>query len=138
MPQTDPFHSLVPRKMTDAELARAIRLDLESELDATNLYAAHIEATDNEDAKRVLRHIMNEEKEHATLFWELLKRLDPKVAEETELASLKVRMLIAGASDEEVEAAEEAAEAGDAQEEAEAPAPRARTLTVGSLRGARR
>lgn len=131
MPQTDPFHSLVPRKMTDAELARAIRLDLESELDATNLYAAHIEATDNEDARRVLRHIMNEEKEHATLFFELLKRLDPKLAEEAETAELKVRLLIAGASEEEVETAGEAAEAGaDAP-----PEPPSHRFTVGALRG---
>ena len=132
MPQTDPFHSLVPRKMTDSELARAIRLDLEAELDAINLYAAHIEATDNEEAKRVLRHVMDEEKEHATLFYELLKRLDPTIAEEAETAALKVRLLAAGASDEEVEAVERGAEAA---EEAPAPAaPAARTLTVGSLR----
>ena len=131
MPQTNPFHSLVPRKMTDSELARAIRLDLESELDATNLYAAHIEATDNEDARRVLRHIMNEEKEHATLFFELLKRLDPTLAEEAETADLKYRLLVAGASGEEVEAAGEAAESG-----AEAlPEPPSHRFTVGALRG---
>jgi len=131
MPQTDPFHSIVPRKMTDAELARAIRLDLEAELDAINLYAAHIEATDNEEAKRVIRHIMNEEKEHATLFYELLKRLDPYMAEEAESAGLKVRLLVAGASDEEVERVE--AEGGIAAE----PAPETplHKLTVGALRG---
>jgi hypothetical protein len=131
MPQTDPFHSLVPRKMTDSELARAIRLDLESELDATNLYAAHIDATDNEDAKRVLRHIMNEEKEHATLFFELLKRLDPTLAEEAGTAELKYRLLVSGASDEEVEEAEERAGAG-AEEPPEPPSHR---FTVGALRG---
>ena len=130
MPQTNPFHSLVPRKMTDTELARAIRLDLEAELDAVNLYAAHMDATDNEDAKRVLRHILNEEKEHATLFWELLKLLDPKLAEEAATASEKVRLLVAGASDEEVEAFEEAAEGG---EPAAAPIPVHR-FTVGNLR----
>lgn len=135
MPQTPPFHSLVPRKMTDTELARAIRLDLESELDAINLYAAHIDATDNEDAKRVLRHIMNEEKEHATLFYELLKRLDPTLAEEAESAGLKVRMLVAGASDEEIEGLEASGEGGG--EAAAAPEPAARKLTVGSLRRAR-
>lgn len=134
MPQTDPFHSLVPRKMTDTELARAIRLDLESELDATNLYAAHIDATDNEEAKRVLRHIMNEEKEHATLFWELLKRLDPKLAEEAVGASEKVRMLAAGASDEEIEAYEAGEEKGEA---AALPQPSPRKFTVGGLRGSR-
>ena len=67
MPQTNPFHAMVPRKLTDSELARAIRLDMEAELDAINLYAAHIEATDNEDAKAILRHVMDEEREHAAL-----------------------------------------------------------------------
>ncbi|WP_373049585.1 demethoxyubiquinone hydroxylase family protein [Vulgatibacter sp.] len=129
MPQTDPFHSLVPRKMTDSELARAIRLDLEAELDAVNLYAAHIDATDNEDAKRVIRHVMNEEKEHAALFFELLKRLDPEQAEEAAKADTKYRLLVAGASDEEVEAAEEAGEGG-----AEPPEPAVHQLTVGGLR----
>jgi len=134
MPQTPPFHSLVPRKMTDTELARAIRLDLESELDAVNLYAAHIDATDNEDAKRVLRHIMKEEKKHATLFFELLKRLDPVLAEEAETAELKVRLLVAGASDEEIEALEANEDKGAAEA---AAAPVARKLTVGSLRRSR-
>lgn len=129
MPQTNPFHSLVARKMTDSELARAIRLDLESELDATNLYAAHIDATDNEEAIRVLRHIMNEEKEHATLFWELLKRLDPVFAQETLDASEKVRLLVAGASDEEVEALEKAPRRPSDEIPAEV-----RSFTVGSLR----
>ena len=81
MPQTNPFHSLVPRKMTDKELARAIRLDMESEFDAINLYSAHIEATDNEEAKAILAHVMDEEKEHAALFWQLIHRLDPEQAE---------------------------------------------------------
>lgn len=129
MPQTNPFHSLVPRKMTDSELARAIRLDLEAELDAVNLYAAHIDATDNEDAKRIITHVMNEEKEHAALFFELLKRLDPEQAEEALKADAKYRLLVAGASDEEVEAVGEEG-AGAALPER----PLAR-LTVGQLRG---
>lgn len=132
MPQTNPFHHLVPRKMTDSELARAIRLDLESELDAINLYAAHIEATDNQEAIHVIRHIMNEEKEHATLFFELLKRLDPDLAREAENAGLKVRLLMAGASDEEVEAIGEGGEP-----EAPVPEPPTHRLTVGGLRSRR-
>ena len=134
MPQTNPFHSLVPRKMTDTELARAIRLDLEAELDAINLYAAHIDATDNEDAKRVIRHVMDEEKEHATLFFELLKRLDPTMAEEALAADAKVRMLIAGATDEEGEALE----TSGTQAEEKVPEPPLHRFTVGPLRPARR
>ncbi|MEN9797916.1 MAG: hypothetical protein RL653_1612, partial [Pseudomonadota bacterium] len=81
MPQTPPFHGTsLPRKLSDAELARALRLDLESELDAINLYAAHLEATENPTARAVLRHVMDEEREHAALFWALIGQLDPSQA----------------------------------------------------------
>ena len=86
MKLTDPFTGMFPpRKMTDAELATAIRLDIMAELDAVALYQAHIEATDNEDAKRILAHIRDEEKEHAAEFLEMLKILDATQA--AELAS---------------------------------------------------
>ncbi|MCL6429799.1 MAG: demethoxyubiquinone hydroxylase family protein [Anaerolineae bacterium] len=77
---TDPFTGLVPRKMTASELARAIRLDIQAELDAANLYQAHIDATDDERARAILAHIRDEEKEHAAEFVELLKLLDPDQA----------------------------------------------------------
>ncbi len=130
MPQTNPFHSVVPRKLTDTELARAIRLDMESELDAINLYAAHMEATDNEEAKAVLRHIMDEEREHAALFWELIARLDPAQAQHAREASEKYRLLVAGASHEAVEAVGKGGEGGGV-----APEPGLeKRLTVGSFR----
>ena len=132
MPQTNPFHSLVPRKMTDTELARAIRLDLESEFDAINLYSSHIDATDNVEAIRVITHIMNEEKEHAALFWRLIQILDPTQAEQELTAGEKVRLLMAGASDEEVEEVGKG-EGGEAGETLEALESRPQ-LTVGSLK----
>jgi rubrerythrin len=129
MPQTNPFHSMVPRKLTDSELARAIRLDMESELDAINLYAAHMEATDNEEAKAVLRHIMDEEREHAALFWELIARLDPAQAQHAREASEKFRLITSGASHEAVESV------GKGGEGAAAPEPvLEKRLTVGSFR----
>jgi uncharacterized protein len=130
MPQTDPFHSLVPRKLTDLELARVLRLNLEAELDAINLYGAHIEATDNEEAKRVIRHVMDEEKEHAALFWALIRKLDPDQARHAAEAEDKLRLLMAGASDEEVEAV---GHGGEAAQGVEGPPP-SPTLTVGGLR----
>ena len=129
MPQTDPFHALTPRKLTDTELARAIRLNLEAELDAINLYAAHLDATDNEEAKRVIRHVMNEEKEHAALFYALIRRLDPDQAKHEAEVEDKFRLLMAGASDEEVEAAGE----GGA-EEGKAEPPALKVMTVGTLK----
>jgi hypothetical protein len=112
MPQTDPVHFLVPRKLTDRELAQAVRLDLESELDAINLYESHLQATDNELARRVLGHIAAEEREHAELFRELLKRLDPQLAEKSAAAPEQLRLMEAGADDEAIEEAGRSAGAG--------------------------
>ena len=128
MPQTPPFSGLVPRKLTDSELARAIRLNVEAELDAINLYAAHIDATDNEEAKAVIRHVMDEEKEHAALFWELVRRLDPDQARHDQLAPRKYELIVAGAADEEVERVGEAEEGGGEK------SPLPSTFTVGNLK----
>jgi rubrerythrin len=126
MPQTPPFHSMTPpRKLTDSELARAIRLNIEAELDAINLYAAHIDSTDNPEAKAIIQHVMDEEREHASLFWELIKRLDAAQAKHDGEAAAKYRLIVSGASHEEVEAAGE----GEGPE----PLP-LKTLTVGGLR----
>ncbi len=127
MPQTPPFHSMTPpRKLTDTELARAIRLNIEAELDAINLYAAHIDATDNEEAKAIIRHVMDEEREHASLFWQLIRRLDPQQAKHDDEAPTKYRLIVSGASHDEVEAAE----GGGGMEDVPPP----KTLTVGGLR----
>jgi rubrerythrin len=128
MPQTPPFSGLVPRKLTDAELARAIRLNIEAELDAINLYSAHIDATDNEEAKAIIRHVMDEEREHAALFWQLIRRLDPQQAHHDELAPRKYELIVAGASDEEVE------RVGEGEEGPAEGAPLPRTFTVGNLK----
>ena len=53
MDPSNPFGTMVPRKMTTAELAGAIRQDIAAELDAVDVYQAHIDATDDERAKKV-------------------------------------------------------------------------------------
>lgn len=74
----DPFVGKVPdRKLTDRELARALRLSLAAEEEAIHLYEALADATDNKLAKAVLQDIANEEKEHAGEFMRLLKILLP-------------------------------------------------------------
>ena len=77
MPEfVNPFTGLVPsRKMTDAELARAIRLDLAAEEEAVHLYESHADATDNKLARSVLHDIANEERVHAGEFQRLLNIL---------------------------------------------------------------
>jgi len=138
MPQTDPFTYNAPRKMTDAELARAIRLDAAAELDAMSLYEAHIQATDNEDAKKLLRFIAKDEKEHYALFHELIRRLDPQQAAEMQGIGAKLDAILSSSSGDDAseDAVDAAGESGDGNlssilEERE----RLRRPTVGSLFG---
>ena len=74
---SDPFVMEVPRKLTDEELVNAIRQDIVGELEAVHEYDAHVQATDNEDAKKVLSDIRDEEREHMGELLELLERLSP-------------------------------------------------------------
>jgi rubrerythrin len=134
MPQTDPFTYNVPKKLTDRELARALRLDAAAEIDAMNLYEAHIEATDNEDAKKVLAFIAKDEKEHYALFLELIRRLDPEQAEELASAGPRLDAILAAAtgavSEEAVEQAGDGAGSATAEQRDILRRP-----TVGSLLG---
>ena len=73
---TNPFVQNVPdRMMTTAELIRAVRINMAAELDATSLYEAHAEATDNPLAKKIFIDIANEERVQVGEFLELLKIL---------------------------------------------------------------
>ena len=74
---SNPFVMEVPRKLTDEELVNAIRQDIVGELEAIHEYDAHILATDNKDAKKVLSDIRDEEREHMGELLELLERLAP-------------------------------------------------------------
>ena len=79
MPEfVNPFTGCVPKdKLTDNELARAIRLNIAAEHEAVHLYQAHADATDNELAKRVLLDIADEEIVHIGEFQRLLSILEP-------------------------------------------------------------
>jgi rubrerythrin len=120
MPQfVDPFVGVVPgRKMTDAELARALRMNLAAEEEAVHQYLAHADATDNELARKVLREIADEERVHAGEFQRLLNILLPDEA----------ALLAEGA----VEV--DAAAAGLQKNDSGAPTPGA-VPTVGDLKG---
>lgn len=74
----DPFSGMKPeRKMTKAELTRALRLAMAAELEAVHLYEAQADATDDPLAKEVLIDIANEERVHAGEFQRLLNILLP-------------------------------------------------------------
>jgi len=93
---SNPFGTMAPRKMTAEELARAIRQDIAAELDAIALYQAHIDATDDERAKKLLAHIRDDEKEHAGELLALLEILDPKQAEYIKKGKVEIAELLAG------------------------------------------
>jgi rubrerythrin len=72
----NPFSGVVPpRKLSQSELVRAIRLNIAAEHEAVHLYMSHADATDNPLAKKVLIDIANEERQHAGEFARLLELL---------------------------------------------------------------
>ncbi|MCL5105305.1 MAG: Rubrerythrin [Armatimonadetes bacterium] len=69
----DPFYGNAPeRKFTKSELIRALRLNVAAEEEATALYEAHADATDNPVAKKVLLDVANEERVHVGEFIRLI------------------------------------------------------------------
>ena len=73
-----PFSGLAKeRKLTDAELIRAIRFMVSAEYEAIQLYMQLAESTDNKLALEVLKDIADEERVHAGEFLRLLKELAP-------------------------------------------------------------
>jgi len=73
-----PFSGLAnTRKLTDAELVRAIRFMVSAEYEAVQLYMQLAESTDNNLAIEVLKNIANEECVHAGEFLRLLHELAP-------------------------------------------------------------
>ncbi len=72
----NPFSGVIPpRKLSQNELVRAIRLNIAAEHEAVHLYMSHADATDNPLAKKVLINIANEERQHAGEFARLLELL---------------------------------------------------------------
>ena len=73
-----PFSGLAnDRKLTKAELIRAIRFLVAAEYEAVQMYMQLAESIDNKLAAEVLEDIANEERVHAGEFLRLLKELAP-------------------------------------------------------------
>jgi len=73
-----PFSGLAKdKKISDAELIRAIRFMVSAEYEAIQLYMQLAESTDNKLAQEVLKDIADEERVHAGEFLRLLKELAP-------------------------------------------------------------
>lgn len=79
MPEfANPFAGLAAdRKVTHAELVRAIRFMIAAEYEAVQLYMQLAESTDNRLAQEVLKDIADEEIVHAGEFLRLLRELEP-------------------------------------------------------------
>ena len=80
MPEfASPFSGLASeRKLTHAEIVRAIRYSMAAEFEAIQLYMQLAESTDNKLVAAVLEDIANEERVHAGEFLRLLKELAPE------------------------------------------------------------
>jgi rubrerythrin len=74
----NPFSGLASdRKLTEAELIRAVRFMVAAEYEAVQLYMQLAESTDNKLAIEVLKDIADEERVHAGEFLRLLHELAP-------------------------------------------------------------
>ena len=74
----NPFSGVAKeRKLTDAELVRAIRFMISAEYEAVQLYMQLGESTDNRLVIEVLKDIADEERVHAGEFLRLLHELAP-------------------------------------------------------------
>ncbi len=117
-------------------MARAIH-SLMEELEAIDWYGQRMDVTDDDDLRRTLEHNRDEEKEHAAMVLEWIRRRDPKFDEH-----LRTYLFTTG----DVLAIEEAADSGSAAE-ARSDAPHMpiteaghttretlQSFTVGSLR----
>jgi len=91
----NPFAGNIQRKLTKEELIQAIRLDIAGELEAIYVYDAHVQATDDPVAKRVLADIRDEEKAHIGELMTLLRHLDPEEAEHFAEGEEEVREMLA-------------------------------------------
>ena len=60
---------------TDLKKARQSVIE---ELEAINWYETRIEETDDEELKKILEHNKNEEKEHAAMLIEWIRKNDPE------------------------------------------------------------
>ncbi|MFH1462177.1 MAG: ferritin family protein [bacterium] len=60
----------------DSKILKNLREDLGGELEAINQYQEHIDEADEEEVKKVLSHIVGDEKEHVAELAKLLGKLD--------------------------------------------------------------
>jgi hypothetical protein len=127
-----PYELLKPESQ---DMARAIQ-SLMEELEAIDWYGQRVDVTHDEELRLILEHNRDEEKEHAAMILEWIRRRDPKFDQ-----NLRQYLFT---SESILEREESPAESPSAPEAATPPAAPAQpreeksALTVGSLRGVKR
>lgn len=74
----NPFVGNVPKQMSAEELTQALRVDIAGEYEAIIGYEAHAASTNNENVKKLLYHIADEERHHVGELLQLIFTLCPK------------------------------------------------------------
>lgn len=74
----NPFVGNSPKQLSPDELTQALRVDIAGEYEAIIGYEAHAMSTNDENAKKVLYHIADEERHHVGELQQLLYMLCPK------------------------------------------------------------
>jgi ferritin-like protein len=115
------FHEDAQRLREDTQDRHRATASLMEELEAIDWYDQRVDATGDESLADVLRHNRDEEKEHAAMTLEWLRRRDPELDH-----ALRTYLFTDGPITE----IEEAVEGGD---QAAVP-PRPRDLGIGTLR----
>jgi ferritin-like protein len=116
----EPYDKLTPETR---DMHRAIQ-SLKEELDAVDWYQQRVDATDDQELKAILAHNRDEEKEHAAMVLEWIRRRDAVFAE-----NLRTYLFTEG-SITEIEEAAENQEAPGRQAPGAAPAPETTAKTV--------
>jgi ferritin-like protein len=109
------------------DMHRAI-VSLMEELEAVDWYQQRMEATDDTELRAILQHNRDEEKEHAAMVLEWIRRHDPSFDEK-----LKEYLFTQGS----IVGRERAVEAGAAGASTNGTSTNGRAATIGSLRGGR-
>jgi ferritin-like protein len=102
---------------------------LMEELEAVDWYDQRVDAATDDELRQILAHNRDEEKEHASMVLEWLRRRDPKLDEHLRTYLFTDKNLLA------VEKVQEAAAAGEAASAAVSPSPSGGSLSIGDLRG---
>jgi hypothetical protein len=118
-----PYELLKPETQ---DLARAIQ-SLMEELEAIDWYGQRADVTQDAELRAILEHNRDEEKEHAAILLEWIRRRDPKFDENLR------KFLFTTGDILEIESGGETAPARPQQAQS-SDQPAANTLTVGSLR----